>query len=173
MGKGSRRYHNLIGRRFTRLTVIAFAGTVPDGPALWVCLCDCGRQKVVRAHALKNGNTKSCGCYNIEFHTGHGKWGSGAYNSWRDMLQRCNNPNDVNFKRYGGRGIRVCERWLKFENFYADMGPRPDGHVISRINHDGNYELLNCKWITKSANTAESNQRRPASHTQGPTTVTQ
>ncbi len=85
----------------------------------------------------------------------HGLSNSGAYSSWRNMKARCNNPNDPKFKHYGGRGITVCDRWSSFQNFYEDMGERPNGHSIDRINNDLGYEPGNCQWIDMDTNRAK------------------
>lgn len=91
-------------------------------------------------------------------HTRHGLI-SREYRSWSSMKERCNNPNSISWKYYGARGITVCERWFKFENFLADMGPRPQGTTLDRFpNKDGNYEPGNCRWATATEQRAN---RRP------------
>lgn len=110
----------------------------------YICKCDCGKNVIVQAWHLKSGHTKSCGCA----HTRHGMCESSEYNIWHGMLNRCKNPKDPRYKDYGGRGIKVCKRWLKFENFFKDMEKRPKGKSIDRIDVDGNYELSNCRWAT-------------------------
>src|SRR5439155_5458667 len=114
--------------------------------------CDCGRQRPVRLHDLRTGASRSCGRHHRWIH-GHGidSHKSPEYRSWTSMLARCRNPRSTGYKYYGGRGITVCTRWLRFENFLADMGPRPRPsrrYTLDRIGCDGNYEPGNCRWAT-------------------------
>lgn len=118
----------------------------------WLCRCDCGTVRLVYEQNLKRGLSKSCGCINKDNppHRTHGhtrdRKQSPEYSSWRGMLERCEDPNSIGYHRYGGRGITVCERWHKFENFLADMGLRGQGLTLDRENTDRNYEPGNCKW---------------------------
>lgn len=152
---------DLTGQRFGRLTVFKFYEINNDRCATWECSCDCGAKVIVNGTHLRNGNTRSCGCLQSDISASrllvHGMKGTREYNSWRSMMKRCNNPNDKAYNHYGGRGISVCERWRKFENFYADMGGRPDGYSLDRINNNGNYEPSNCQWSTQKE---QANNRR-------------
>lgn len=143
----------LVGKRFSRLLVIAKAEyhVNPNGEkvAKWLCVCDCGKEVKVRTFSLNSGNTKSCGCWHKEAHLKHGMIKDVVYKTWCWMLGRCNNPNDKRFGDYGGRGIKVWEKWYQFENFYVDMGNRPDGCSLDRIDVNGNYEPGNCRWATQ------------------------
>ena len=144
---------NLQGGVYGRLAVIDKAPSQSKG-TLWNCLCDCGQVSVVRGTSLIKGGTKSCGCLNLEKRTKHGDTkGTGwtvEYGAWENMKSRCYNENATGYEDYGGRGIKVCDRWLaSYENFLEDMGRKPGkGYSIDRINVDGNYEPSNCRWTT-------------------------
>ena len=112
-------------------------------------VCKCGNIKYLNFSRLKNGTTKSCGCSHYEKITTHGHSYTGTYGSWKAMIQRCQNPNSKYFYHYGGRGIKICRRWKKFENFLADMGERQEGMTLYRINGNKGYSKENCRWATK------------------------
>lgn len=147
---------DLTGKRFGRLTVLVDTGKRRNWGSViwkWKCKCDCGNYKEICSQSLSKG-TQSCGCLmreiNKEIMTTHGNTNTPTYNSWRGMIQRCYQKNNIYFYRYGGRGIYVCRRWRNsFENFLMDMGDRPNGLTIDRINNDGPYGPWNCKWSTR------------------------
>lgn len=161
------RISNLSGQRFGRLVVVRFLGlsTGSAHHALWECKCDCGGLSVVTSNRLKSGNTKSCGCLGREggnnFRHGHcstGEGYSGTYISWYCMKTRVLNRNRKSFKDYGGRGIGICSEWKdSFTNFLNDMGERPPGTTLDRIDNDLGYCKENCRW---SDSKAQANNRR-------------
>jgi len=166
---------DITGKRFGRWTVLAihpkrmrYGRRRQAITVLWLCRCDCGTERVVFGTNLRRRLSSSCGCRSREktrersTRHGHARRGNvtRAYTLWVCMRQRCFNPNTKCYCYYGGRGITVCERWLKFENFYADMGDPPPGLSLDRINVNSNYELSNCRWATISEQ--RSNQTSPA-----------
>lgn len=149
----------LEGKRFGRLLVLNQTDSI-GGATAYECRCDCGTTKKVRGVSLRKGDTTSCGCARAERMAAHqyrhGYYKTRTYNSWRAMLARCNDPKHRQYKDYGGRGIVVCPQWTEFECFLADMGERPPGRSIDRVDGDGNYEPGNCRWATRT----EQNRNR-------------
>jgi len=149
----------------TRLSYIETIGKInyPKSTVILVrCKCVCGNEVIVRKPHFINNHTKSCGCLNKEktsqLNKTHGLSKSSTYKSWTAMIQRCVNKNFTNFDNYGGRGIKVCDRWLKFDNFLLDMGIKPNkDYQIDRIDNNKNYEINNCKWSSRIENCNNKN----------------
>lgn len=148
----------LSGQKFHRLLVISYHGQNASRNTVWNCLCDCGTSRTAIGSQLKNGHVKSCGCLRVEntpiMATKHGHSAGGVisaeYMAWQHMRKRCNNPRNVSFPRYGGRGIKVCAKWnISFADFLADVGPKPSKrHSLGRIDNDGDYSPGNVRWET-------------------------
>lgn len=158
---------NLTGQRFGRVTVIGSAGSRSYGQSMksrWHCKCDCGTEKVFDGSSLTTGDIVSCGCFARErigkLTATHRMTETRVYRIWQAMLTRCRNKNTINYANYGGRGITVCERWLSFENFLADMGHPEAGQSIDRINNDGNYEPQNCQWANRETQSRNKRNSR-------------
>lgn len=146
---------HLEGQKFGRLVALKETGKrTSRGFILWECLCDCGNKVEVASSLLKNGNTKSCGCYQRDqaskYSKRHGLSDTPIHNVWKTIKQRCLNEKNHDFKYYGGRGITLSKSWNIFENFYNDMiyGYK-QGLTIERINNDKGYSKKNCKWATR------------------------
>lgn len=160
----------MIGERFTRLVVHALHSRDRKGNRRWACTCDCGAEHVVLHQKLVEGNTKSCGCLQREFNAQQQSISEAerrpyTRKSYAAMVNRCTNPRAPAWHKYGAKGVLVCDRWLTGDGqqsgwkcFYDDMGPRPQGTSIDRIDGTGNYEPSNCRWATVQQQVAN---RRP------------
>ena len=160
---------DLTGQRFERLRVLHRLPPVPNQRVKWLCVCECGTETAVSSTHLRSGHTKSCGCMRNDLAPGykHGMAGTPTFKTWVSMFARCTNPKNPNYKKYGGRGIRISPEWYQFDGFLRDMGERPSlKHTIERIDVNKGYEKSNCVW-TDDASMQAFNQNRKSNNTSG------
>lgn len=179
MGKMRSHCANLTNQKFGRLYVLFPIRFGKRNKVKWACVCDCGNGISVEGTGLRRG-TGSCGCIQKEkarqvgiANRRHGLTKTPTWKVWQAMKSRCFYRKNIDYWNYGGRGIMVCKRWMTFENFYADMGERPCGQTIDRINNNGNYEPGNCRWATIKQQTNNRRNNRFLTHEGQTMTITQ
>lgn len=168
---------DLTGRRFGKLVVLSC--TQSTGQRRWLCRCDCGGEQDARQYGLLTGRVIDCGCGEFSRRSkprSHGATMNGkktpTYETWRGMKMRCDMPNNVAYHRYGGRGIKICDRWRDYGNFLADMGERPEGMTLDRVDADGDYCPENCRWADKADQSRNRTTTRVFQTPEGPMTTT-
>ncbi len=161
------RFIDLTGKRFSRWKVLNYFGqTKHHHDSLWLCRCNCGTTRVVLGNSLRHNTSKSCGCFNREQISRrfkiHGMHGTPEYRSWQSMKNRCYRTSELGYQNYGGRGIKVCRRWLNsFVAFFMDMGPKPSPkHSLDRVDNDGPYCPRNCRWETRKQQARNTRKNR-------------
>lgn len=160
---------NIIGKKFSKLTVLEYIGLNKHGKKMYKCMCDCGKVTTTLGVYLRNGDTNSCGCYGEEQRRksrlihGLSRKNNAEYEIWKGMKARCYNKNHIGYPKYGGAGIRVCIKWNRsFNAFIKDMGKRPTPkHSLDRYpNMNGNYEPANCRWATDAEQSRNKRNNR-------------
>jgi hypothetical protein len=156
---------DLTGKRFGKWVVEGQA-FIKNNAVFWNCKCDCGGAKTVNGKVLRNGKSKSCGCYREDIKKTHGMYQTPIHRVWSNMIQRCHNPKNTAYHNYGARGIKVCDRWRNsFEAFYQDVGDVPfEGAQLDRVNNDLDYSPSNFKWVTREENLNNTRINRTITH---------
>lgn len=168
-GENHPNFRNLKDKQFGSLHVMSFYGKHPSRGSLWMCQCICGRRLTINSSSLVRGLTHSCGCLRGKHISiskiKHGMANTPTYSCWSGMKSRCYNPKEDSYKYYGGKGIKVCSRWLNsFPNFLKDMGKCIKGMSIDRIDSKKNYSPKNCQWLTKGENASKAMKEKYYGH---------